>query len=79
MKADDGKIIGYRLSPGREPELFGQLGLMEGDVVVQVNDIPLDTTENGMKALKSVQTGDAVSLTVLRNGVEETLSFSMPE
>jgi general secretion pathway protein C len=79
MKGEDGNLIGYRLAPGREPELFEQLGLMEGDVVVQVNDIRLDKQENGMKALKSVQTGDAVSLTVLRNGVEEVMSFSMPE
>jgi len=79
MKGEDGNLIGYRLSPGREPELFEQLGLMEGDVVVQVNDIRLDKQENGMRALKSVQTGDAVSLTVLRNGVEEVMSFSMPE
>ena len=79
MKGEDGNLIGYQLSPGRDPELFAQLGLMEGDVVVQVNDIRLDKQENGMKALKSVQTGDAVSLTVLRNGVEEVMSFSMPE
>lgn len=79
MKGDKGEMIGYRLSPGREPELFAQLGLMQGDVVVQVNGIRLDTTQNGMKALKSVQSGDAVSLTVLRNGVEEVLSFNVPE
>jgi general secretion pathway protein C len=79
MKDEDGTIKGYQLSPGRDPQLFEQLGLLEGDVVVQVNDIRLDKEENGVKALKSVQSGDAVSLTVLRNGVEEVMSFSLPE
>lgn len=76
---EDGSIVGYTLAPGRDPELFDQVGLQEGDVVVQVNDIRLDNPANSARALKSVQTGESVSVTVLRGGEEQVLSLSLPE
>jgi general secretion pathway protein C len=76
---DDGNTIGFELGPGRDPELFTQVGLQEGDVAIQINDIKLDNPANSARALKSVQTGDTVSVTVLRNGQEEVLSLSVPE
>lgn len=76
---EDGSIVGYTLAPGREPELFDQVGLQEGDVVVQVNDIRLDNPANSARALKSVQTGESVSVTVLRGGEEQVLTLNLPE
>jgi general secretion pathway protein C len=75
----EGNIIGYELGPGRDPDLFAQVGLQEGDVAILINDIKLDNPANSARALKSVQTGDTVSVTVLRNGQEEVLSLSVPE
>lgn len=76
---DDGNTIGFELAPGRDAELFAEVGLQEGDVAIQINDIKLDNPANSARALKSVQTGDTVSVTVLRNGQEEVLSLSVPE
>ena len=78
-KGDDGSIVGYTLAPGRDPELFDQVGLQEGDVVVQVNDIKLDNPANSARALKSVQSGESVSVTVLRGGEEQVLTLNLPE
>ena len=75
----DGKIMGYELGPGRDPELFDAVGLQQGDVVVQINDIKLDNPVNSSRALKSAQSGETVSVTVLRNGQEEVLTLSVPE
>jgi general secretion pathway protein C len=75
----EGNIIGYELGPGRDPELFAQVGLQEGDVAIQINDIKLDNPANSARALKSAQSGETVSVTVLRNGQEEVLSLSVPE
>ena len=76
---EDGSIMGYALAPGRDPELFEQVGLQEGDVVVQVNDIKLDNPANSARALKSVQSGESVSVTVLRGGEEQVLTLNLPE
>ncbi len=74
-----GKTIGYELRPGRDPKLFAQVGLRTGDVAIQINNIKLDNPANSARALKSVQSGDTVSVTVLRNGQQEVLSLSVPE
>lgn len=76
---DQGKMIGYTLQPGREPELFDQMGLKPGDIVTRINDINLDNIASGMQALRSVQSGDTVSMTVERGGQQETLTFQIPE
>jgi len=78
-KDDQGKMIGYILQPGREPELFEQMGLKPGDVVTRINDVNLDNLASGMQALRSVQSGDTVSMTVLRGDQQEDLSFRLPE
>jgi len=75
----DGNIMGYELGPGRDPGLFADVGLQQGDVAIQVNDIKLDNPANSARALKSLQSGDAVSVIVLRNGQQQTLSLSVPE
>ena len=76
---DDGNTIGFELGPGRDPELFAQVGLQEGDVAIQINDIKLDNPANSARALKSAQSGATVSVIVLRNGQEQVLSLSVPE
>jgi len=78
-KDGDGNTIGFELGPGRDPALFKQVGLQKGDVAIQINDIKLDNPANSARALKSAQSGDTVSVTVLRNGQEEVLSLSVPE
>ena len=78
-KDGEGNTIGYELRPGSDSELFTQVGLQKGDVAIQINDIKLDNPANSARALKSAQSGDAVSVTVLRNGQEEVLSLSVPE
>ncbi|HDN69509.1 MAG TPA: type II secretion system protein GspC [Gammaproteobacteria bacterium] len=74
-----GKTIGYILSPGRDPDLFTQVGLQQGDVAIQINDIKLDNPTNSARALKSMQSGDSVSVTVLRGGQEQIVSLDWPE
>ena len=74
-----GKTVGYILSPGRDPDLFAQVGLQQGDVAIQINDIKLDNPTNSARALKSMQSGDSVSVTVLRGGQEQVVSLDWPE
>ena len=74
-----GKTVGYVLSPGRDPDLFAQVGLQAGDVAIQINDIKLDNPSNSARALKSMQSGESVTVTVLRNEQEEVLSLEWPE
>jgi len=78
-RGEGGKTVGYILSPGRDPDLFAQVGLQQGDVAIQINDIKLDNPTNSARALKSMQSGDSVSVTVLRAGQEQVVSLDWPE
>ena len=78
-RGEGGKTIGYVLSPGQDPDLFAQVGLQPGDVAIQINDIKLDNPSNSARALKSMQRGDSVTVTVLRNDQEQVLSLDWPE
>jgi general secretion pathway protein C len=73
----DGRNVGYKLKALRGEQLLKKLGLSEDDVFIAVNGIGLDKPFQALDALKSLTTASEVSLTVLRNGNEETLDFSL--
>jgi len=70
-----GKMIGYRISPGRDPALFAELGLVDGDVVTQVNDMDLSDPANSARALQTLQSGESVSVTLVRDGQEQLVTL----
>ena len=74
-KDGTGKMIGYRISPGRDPALFAELGLVDGDVVTRVNDMDLSDPANSARALQSLQSGEPVSVTLVRGGQEQLVTL----
>lgn len=75
---ESGKIFGYVVAPGNDPELFNQLGLQDGDVVTEVNSLSMSDPASGAAALKSLQSGEQVVVKLLRNGVEQTVTLEAP-
>lgn len=74
-KDGTGRMIGYRISPGRDPALFAELGLVDGDVVTQVNDMDLSDPANSARALQTLQSGESVSVTLVRDGQEQLVTL----
>ena len=76
QKLDDaGNSLGYSVEPGSKPELFEEVGLQSGDVIVEVNGLALSEPDNGAGALKSLTSGEAVTVKLLRGGQEHTLTL----
>ncbi len=73
----DGKNIGYKLKALRGEQLLQKLNLKPDDVFVAVNGIGLDKPFQALDALKSLTTAEDVSLTVLRDGSQQTLDFTL--
>ena len=73
-----GRIVGYRVFPGRDRKLLSQVGLQPGDVITEVNGLGLDNPLNGLEIMRDLQNASQVSVKVLRNGVEQELSVSLP-
>jgi general secretion pathway protein C len=74
----DGKFIGFRLQPGRDPGAMKELGLKPGDVVKSINGVQIDSPAKGMKAMQALGEGDSVNVTLLRGGQETSMSLTLP-
>ena len=62
-----GELIGYRLSPGKNPDFFNQSGLKSGDIAVQMNGYNLLVALEAAQAMAALKTERDISLLVNRN------------
>jgi len=74
----NGKFIGFRLQAGKQRGALKELGLMPGDIVTQINGVQIDSPAKGMKAMQALGEGDSVNITLLRGGVEKSMSLTLP-
>jgi general secretion pathway protein C len=69
----DGNFMGYKVTPSTNTDLFYQLGLQPGDVVININDVVLDAPNKGPEAMQKLATANEVTMVVMREGTEITL------
>lgn len=73
----NGKNIGFKLKALRGENLLGKLDFQDSDIFTKINGIGLDKPFQALEALKSLTTAKSVTVTILRNGREQTLDFSL--
>lgn len=73
----NGKIVGYRLSPGNNPEFFQLSGLQSGDVAVQMNGFDLQEPLEATQALSALKTERDMSLLIERKNDLIEIIFSI--
>jgi general secretion pathway protein C len=73
----NGKIVGYRLSPGKKPEFFKLSGLKSGDIAVQMNGYDLLSPVEGAQALSALKTERDISLLIERKNDLIEILFSI--
>ena len=78
-KVEDGQLIGYQVSPGKEPELFKSAGLQAGDVISQINGLDLTDMQQSKEALNELRNAQTLELTIIRDGSLTTLYLDLPE
>ena len=64
----DGRMVGYRLNPGSNPEVFNQLGLVANDLAVSINGLDLRDNAQAMQAMQQVAGATEMTVTVERQG-----------
>ncbi len=74
---ENGRILGYRLTPKQGGGLLEQNGILPGDVVTRVNGIALANQKNGIRALRKLVKANSVDLSILRDGVEIPISIPL--
>ncbi len=73
----DGRNIGFRLKALRGETLLKKLNFEPNDVFTAVNGVSLRNPFEALDALKSLTTASSVSVTILRNGSEQTIDFQI--
>ena len=69
----NGQMRGYRLYPGRNRQQFSALGLRPGDLVTEINGMPLTNPADGMNIFASLGDSSQVNVTIERGGQPQTL------
>ena len=69
----NGQQQGYRVYPGRDRKKFAALGLRPGDLIKQIDGQSLTDPTQAMQIFQSLGTANQVSVTVERNGIQQTL------
>lgn len=69
----NGQQQGYRVYPGRNRRQFAALGLRPGDLIRDIDGAALSDPQQAMEIFQNLGTAEQVSVTVERNGQQETL------
>lgn len=73
----DGKLQGYRLRPGNQPQLFSDAGFESGDVAIAINGLDLTNMQEAMEAGQLLRDARILTITVLRNNEQMELELEL--
>lgn len=64
----DGRMTGYRLNSGSNPEFFNQSGLQANDLAISINGLDLRDNMQAMQAMQQMAGATEMTVTVERQG-----------
>ncbi len=71
-----GQQVGFRVYPGRDRRQFAALGLRPGDIIKDIDGQALTDASQAMQIFQSLGTAEQVTVTVERNGENQTLTLT---
>ncbi|BFM09896.1 hypothetical protein R50072_00490 [Simiduia litorea] len=77
LKRDGPDVIGFEVRPGRDRDVFDNLGLQSGDIVTAVNGTKLSDAATAVEVAKSLRDAKQATLTIMRRDQETTLDVSL--
>lgn len=76
---ENNQLQGYRLNPGRNPEIFGQSGLQANDLAISINGLDLRDKGDAVQAMQQLVHQAEMNITVLRNGAEQDIYINLTQ
>jgi len=73
----EGRLLGYRIAPGKDQEQFQQLGFKAGDLVTSVNGIALDDPANTMRLYQTMRTATEAVFDLRRGEQQVSVSVNL--
>ena len=72
-----GKIEGFRASEVKPGELFALIGIRNGDVLVRLNDFPIDGPDKALQSLVALKGQNRLKLDIIRDGQPQTMNYEI--
>ncbi len=73
----DGNPDGFRIFSIRKDSLYAKIGLQNGDVVHQVNDIQIKDPQNFLQVFEQLKGESNITVDLVRNNKKETLAYEI--
>lgn len=71
------ELLGFRLNPGKNPDLFKQAGFRPGDLAVEVNGRALNDLRGAMQVLRDLKEMTEANIVVERDGIRTEILFNL--
>jgi general secretion pathway protein C len=75
--AKDGKVEGFRASEVKPGGIFGMVGIRNGDVLLRINDFPIDSPEKAIQSFASLKGQTRIKLDLIRDGQPTTFTYEI--
>ncbi len=75
-QVNNGKTVGFKLVELEKGSLLEQIGLRVGDLVVEINQVALNSPEKALQIFQQVREANNITLRLMRNGQPETFEYS---
>ncbi|MBJ6799519.1 type II secretion system protein N [Geomonas propionica] len=73
----DGKVEGFRASEVKPQGIFGTVGIKNGDVLLRMNDFPIDSPEKAIQSFASLKGQSRIKLDLIRDGRPTTFNYDI--
>jgi len=73
----DGKVEGFRVSEVKPQGVFGTVGIRNGDVLLRINDFPIDSPEKAVQSFASLKGQNRIKLDLVRDGQPATFNYDI--
>jgi general secretion pathway protein C len=73
----EGKVEGFRVSEVKPTGIFGTVGIKNGDVLLRINDFPIDSPEKAIQSFVSLKGQSRIKLDLIRDGKPLSLNYDI--
>jgi len=73
----DGKTEGFRVSEVKPKGVFAAVGLKNNDILVKINDFPIDSPEKAIQSFMTLKGQNRIKLDLIREGSPTTLTYDI--
>ena len=73
----DSKVEGFKVSEVKPQGVFAAVGLKNGDVLIKINEFPIDSPEKAIQSFMTLKGQNRIKLDLIRDGAPTTLAYDI--